>query len=164
MKKTNHLVYTRFCFRSTQKISLYSGLYSFVSRIEVRLKTQFKEDSKTSKTKEATKEIRNNIANGHELHTTWFSKDVIRFIIRTRAAGEPNCLFWCCNFLPRSTVHETRLKSALGLCSTNAIHVMDKERGTEKKTCVTHPHNPELQNALVSKQSTVIELQNFKQI
>jgi len=44
------------------------------------VKNQFEEDSKTSKTaKEATKENKNDVANGHEIYSTWFGDDVIRF-------------------------------------------------------------------------------------
>jgi len=44
------------------------------------VKNQFKEDFKTSKTtKEATKENKNDVADGHEMYSTWFGNDVIRF-------------------------------------------------------------------------------------
>jgi len=120
MKKANHLVYTRFCFRPAPKniTLLRTSLLRFsnISHSEkpVQRRLQNVENKGSHQRNQECHSRWTKNVHRHEMYSTWFSNNVI-------------CFRPCCGGvkLPFLVLHPLTCKSALGLRSANAIIVND---------------------------------------
>ena len=126
MKKANHLVYMRFCFRPAQKyITLVRTSFLHFSNIRPSQKPvqrrlqNFKNKGSHQWNQEWHSRLTQNVRR-HEMYSTWFSNDVMRF---RPCRGGVKLPFLVLLPYHDQLIVKTQLRSALGLRSTNVKRI-----------------------------------------